>query len=74
MAYEMFDVTAELTSFPQDARAEFAASFGATFTDHAGGVTAFAGALGSAWVPIMRYALVGVVGEAAVLSFDAVAL
>lgn len=67
----MMDITAELTSFPDDARADFAASFGTQFTDHTGGVTAFSGAIDSAWVPICRYALVGVVGADALLSFVA---
>lgn len=66
----MWNITAELTTFPADARTEFTASFGAQFTDHDEGVTAFAGAIDSAWVPIFRYALVGVVGEAAIVSFE----
>lgn len=67
----MRNITAELTGIPNAARAEFAASFGSSFTDHTGGVTMTAGAIDDAWVPICRYALLGVVGEAGVVSYSA---
>jgi hypothetical protein len=65
----MKNITAELTSFPAEARDQFAAAFGSSFTDHEGGVTMFAPVIDDVWVPICQFALIGVVGEEGLVSF-----